>query len=177
MVHISYFASCMTENDCSLLVFISQKVSQTANVPVATNTTHSSKFNRSCSSWGSRPRRVQSKGKKVHPVHCSTRHSTRSTRPPRPCAHAAGATGRHACVELHFYTTRLHSACTRFEASTLSSFLSCSCSSSPPTSTSTPLQWEKGALSPQGPEGRQGEERRERWICPCSPCKLNTEML
>ena len=174
MVRISYFASCMTENDCSLLVFISQKVSQTANVPVATNTTHSSKFNRSCSSWGSRPRRVRSRG----------RGSTRYTLPPAippgppvPRAHAAGATGRHACVELHFYATRLHSACTRFEASTLSSFLSCSCSSSPPPPTSSPLQWEKGALSLQGPEGRQGEERRERWICPCSPCKLNTEML
>ena len=25
-VHVSYFASCVTENDCSLLVFISQKV-------------------------------------------------------------------------------------------------------------------------------------------------------
>ena len=42
---ISYFASCMTKNDCSLLVFMSQKVSQTANVPVVTNTSHSSKFN------------------------------------------------------------------------------------------------------------------------------------
>ena len=41
MVCISYFASCVTENDCSLLVFMSQKVSQTANVPVVTNTTHS----------------------------------------------------------------------------------------------------------------------------------------
>ena len=41
MVCISYFASCVTENDRSLLVFMSQKVSQTVNVPVVTNTTHS----------------------------------------------------------------------------------------------------------------------------------------
>jgi len=39
------FRFTVTENDHSLLVFISQKVFQTANIPIVTNTIISSNFN------------------------------------------------------------------------------------------------------------------------------------
>ena len=143
------------KNDCSVLVFISQKVPQTANVPVVTKTPLISSnslylfglsfifsFTSSCSSWSSRP---SWSSRMVHPAAC-TPYPGPLHGPPVP----ARPTGRHAHAELNFYTTQLHSACTSSESSSSPS-LSCSASRPLP-----PYTGRRGCYRPRGRRGGRG---------------------
>ena len=148
------FRFTVTENDRSLLVFISQKVSQTANLPVVTSTVISSNFNiclylfRLSFIFSATGPALLLVVLPLLNLKCSLAPWTVQVEKPAPwmvkvqdpaqphtSSAQVAATGRHAYAELHFYTTQLYYACRSIEVSRLSSFLSYSSSCPQPVNT------------------------------------------